>query len=235
MTTPDSYSNISTPVYLLNLPERRDRLTHSLAQFAGKDEFDLTVVEACRHQVGAIGLWQSIVKVIQMAMEKDNDVIILCEDDHVFTPHYDKTVLFDNILAAAGQGAKILLGGISSFGQAIPLSENRCWVDRFQCTQFTIVYRSFFQEILDEPFTGKDAADLKFSEMTSHKMVFYPFISVQKDFGYSDIPVEGLPTGQYARLFDDSQQRLRRIYEVSAKYKAMRRRINANKLNVTKM
>lgn len=214
----NDYTNISIPVYLINLPERKDRLAHSLGQFAHRTEFDLTVVEAVRHEIGAIGLWQSMKKIINIAKGKDDDVIVICEDDHEFTPHYDKIVFFDNVIAAAGQGAKILLGGISNFGQAIPLSENRCWIDRFQCTQFTIIYRNFFRQILDEPFGKKDAADLKFSEMTSHKMVFYPFISVQKDFGYSDIPVEGLATNQYTRMFQASHQKLETIYRIASKY-----------------
>lgn len=214
----DLYATVRVPVYLINLPERTDRLEHITQQFEGRTEFDLTIIEANKHKIGAIGLWQSIIKVINIAIEKGEDVIILCEDDHEFTPYYSTQRLFDNIVGAAEQGAKILLGGISNFGQAIPIAKNRCWIDNFQCTQFTIVYRSFFQQILNESFGEKDAADLKFSEMTSHKMVFYPYISTQKDFGYSDIPIKGLPTSQYAQMFDKSLKKLEKLYNMSDKY-----------------
>jgi len=188
------YDSLCVSTYIINLPERADRLAHIREQFDGKEEFDVTIVEACRHKYPATGLWLSIKKVVQMAVDRDEDVILICEDDHEFTPHYSRDGLFGHIIGAGQQGANILLGSISSFEQAIPVAEGRFWIDRFLCTQFTVVYRKFFRRILDEPFGKADAADLKLSEMTSHKMVIHPFVSLQHDFGYSDIPIDDLPT-----------------------------------------
>lgn len=70
---------------------------------------------------------------------------------------------------------------------ACPIGTKRYWIDWLWCTQFIVVYRPFFQRILDEPFTDTDTADGKISEMTSNKAVIYPFISIQHDFGYSDV------------------------------------------------
>ncbi|EEI92470.1 hypothetical protein HMPREF0765_2085 [Sphingobacterium spiritivorum ATCC 33300] len=214
------YEELVIPVYLINLPERKDRLKHSMTQFKDKSEFYITIIEACKHERGNYGLWMSIVKAVKMAKDNDDDVMILCEDDHKFTSDYTKEILFRNIIESNEEGAKILLGGVSNFNQAIPLSTNRCWVDFFQYTQFTIIFKSFFDEILSEPFGAEDAADLKFSHMTSHKMIFYPFISVHKDFGYSDIPVPGLDTARYSLLFENSMKKLDKIYQIKEKLKA---------------
>lgn len=181
------WDDIIIPTFIINLKERTDRLQHILNQFEGKQEFDIHIVEACEHQIGAVGLWQSIVKIVNEVINKDDDVIIICEDDHSFTEHYKRHFLIQNIIDASLQGVELLSGGIGGFSNAVPITNNRFWIDSFWCTQFIVLYRSIFQKILDEDFQDSDTADGKFSELTSHKMVLYPFISIQHDFGYSDV------------------------------------------------
>ena len=146
----DFYKNIIVPTYIINLVERTDRLSHIQQQFVGKHEFDVKIVEACKHPIGAIGLWQSILKIIRTAISDDDDVIIICEDDHEFAKSYSKEYLLDNIIEAATQGVEILTGGIANFYQAVPVSKNRLWIDSFWCTQFIVIYRSIFQKILSQ-------------------------------------------------------------------------------------
>ncbi|QEC51474.1 glycosyl transferase family 25 [Anseongella ginsenosidimutans] len=213
-----SYSDVCVPVYVINLPEHKDRITHIRGQFEGREEFDVEFIEAHRHEIGVINLWESIKKVIRTAMERNDDVIVICKDDHEFTPHYSRTSLFRQIIGAAEQGANIMLGGINHFGQAIPVAEGRFWIDQFQSTQFIVAYRIFFQRILDEPFTEGEVADVKFSEMTSHKMIIHPFISAQKDFGYSDLPVQGLKMTKHKDLFCRSEERLTKILAIADRY-----------------
>ncbi|TWF39954.1 glycosyl transferase family 25 [Chitinophaga polysaccharea] len=181
------FDNIILPAYVINIKERTDRYQHIQEQFSGKSEFDLHIFEACRGENGAVGLWNSMVAIINLAIQRDEDVILLCEDDHTFTSSYSKTYLFKNIIEAHQQGALVLSGGIGGFNHAVPLSPNRYWIDSFWCTQFLVLYRPVFKKILDINFQSTDTADGVFSGITSHKMVLYPFVSVQTDFGYSDI------------------------------------------------
>lgn len=39
------------------------------------------------HRVGAVGLWQSIVRAVETAISNDDDTMIICEDDHTLPPH----------------------------------------------------------------------------------------------------------------------------------------------------
>ena len=183
----DLPSDIAIPTYVINMKQRPERLKHVLSQFEGKTEFDIHVVEACKHEIGAVGLWQSIVKIIKEIVNGDDDVIIICEDDHTFTLDYCREEFMHHVIKAAEQGVEVLSGGIGGFGSACPIGTKRYWIDWLWCTQFIVVYRPFFQRILDEPFTDTDTADGKISEMTSNKAVIYPFISIQHDFGYSDV------------------------------------------------
>ena len=43
-------------------------------------------VEACEHTNGAVGLWNSIRKIVQEAKLQEYELILICEDDH-FSPN----------------------------------------------------------------------------------------------------------------------------------------------------
>lgn len=173
--------------YIINLPQRTDRLTHIENQFKGRDEFSVSIIEACEHENGAIGLWNSIYKIIEIGISNEKDWILICEDDHQFTKDYNRDFLFNNIQSAEEKGAELISGGIGGFSYALPISKNLFWIDHFISAQFLIIHKDFFHAIKNEPFTEYDTADGKFSTMTIHKMVIFPFISTQKEFGYSNI------------------------------------------------
>lgn len=203
------------PTYVIHMKEREDRKQHILKEFEGKDEFELNFIEACKDPVGAVGLWKSIVKVIRLAREKEEDVIIICEDDHFFTEYYSKEMLFQNITEAYHQHADVLSGGIGGFGTAVPVGKNRYWVDWFWCTQFIVVYSKFFERILNYSFGEQDTADGVISAL-ANPMALYPFISRQKDFGYSDVtPSNNEQTGMITRHFAAADQRLAVIHRVA--------------------
>jgi hypothetical protein len=213
----DPFEDISIPTYVINLKSRTDRLEHVFSQFKDKPEFDIQIIEACRNKIGAVGLWQSIVKIINKVIKGDDDLIIICEDDHSFTEHYNKQYLIQNIIDAAEQGVELLSGGIGGFSDAVPITRNRYWIDSFWCTQFIVLYRPIFQKILDETFLDTDTTDGIFSELTSHKMVIYPFISIQHDFGYSDVTrsnneISGMITTHFKEA-DKKMQVYKKVYE----------------------
>lgn len=208
------YNTITIPTYIINLPECRARRIHIENQFAGRNEFDITIIEAVKHNIGAVGLWLSIRKVVNVAIENDDDVIIITEDDHEFTEHYSRDFLLQNIIESNEQGADYLSGSSGSFHVAIPVTKNRFWVNPCLSTQFIIIYKKFFNKILEEPFDDEVIADKLLSEMTSNKMVLYPFISAKKDLGYSGIKGVDTFPGQFA----ESSRRLGTIRNAFFKY-----------------
>lgn len=207
------YEDISIPVFIINLKERTDRLAYIQEQFSGKKEFEIHLVEACKHKNGRVGLWQSIVKIINEVINGDDDVIIICEDDHTFTEHYNKDSLIRNIIEASEQSVELLLGGIGGFGNAVPITSERYWVDWFCSTQFMVLYRPIFSKILNYEFKDEDNADGVLSEVTTHKMTLYPFISIQYDFGYSDVTLlNSKIKGKFAEYFDEADKKMK-IYQ----------------------
>lgn len=111
---------------------------------------------------------------------------MVCEDDHTFTSSYDKKAFFANLSQAAKQGADLVSGGIGGFGHAVPIDRHHFWVDWFYSTQFIIIFDSVFDNILQYNFLETDAIDIVLSKICKEKQVLFPFVSPQKNFGYSD-------------------------------------------------
>jgi hypothetical protein len=213
------YDEDVIPTYVINLKERTERLSHIKKQFKGKDEFDLTIVEACEHKNGRIGLWNSIVKIIKIAIANKDDVIIICEDDHLFTENYSKEYFFSNIRNAYTQGADFISGGIGGYGIAVSASKNRYWIDWLYCTQFVVIFECFYNEIISYDFKEEDTADGVLSKLSSNKMTIYPFVSIQKDFGYSDVTINNnWNKGLITQHFEVTDKRLSQVHTVATFY-----------------
>lgn len=207
-----SFENTSVPTYIINLPERTDRRKSIINEFKDKPEFDLKIIDAIKHTIGAVGLWQTIRKIINLAIKNDENIIIICEDDHQFTNQYTKDFLFKNIFEAHIQGADYLSGGSGGIHQPIPISPSRFWGAECLSTQFIVIYRKFYSKILDEDFDDSVRADIMLSEITANKAVIYPFISIQKEFGYSDVTdLHNQRDDVVLRLFEKSESKLKRI------------------------
>lgn len=58
----NSFSEIMIPTYIINLKHREDRRESVLKEFEGRPEFGCQIVEACMHEKGNVGLWESIKK-----------------------------------------------------------------------------------------------------------------------------------------------------------------------------
>lgn len=185
-TLPD-LQQICISTYVINKPERTYRWEHMAKEFSGHPEFDVHRVEACEHRIGAVGLWHSFRKVVQKAKDDGEDVILVCEDDHFFTADYDRKRFMQQVFSAGMLGTQLLLGGIGGFGDMVPVCNGLYWVDWFWCTQFAVIYRNAFDTILDATFTDHDVTDEFLSRILPNKLVIYPYISEQKDFGYSDV------------------------------------------------
>lgn len=209
-------AQIST--YIINLSRRKDRKRYITKQFFGRSEFKPILVKATEHTIGAVGLWNSIRGIIQDALKTDEAYIIICEDDHQFTSDYSKELLRSLILDGLKLNADILCGGVSWFSGVIKASNGLYWLERFSGTQFLVVYRSFFQTILDAEFLPTDNADYKICELSRKRFLIVPYISFQNDFGYSDATSKNDTHGIVTELFKNSSSCITLLEKLSAFY-----------------
>ena len=216
----------------VNLPFRTERRSHLNYEFDSKDGLKLKIKYAVKHSEGRVSLWLSIKEIINEM--KNSNFFILCEDDHQFTKYYSFELLQKCINEAQCLDADILSGGISWFKTGVQISKQLFWIDEFSGLQFTIIFKKFYQKIIDANFTEYDKADYKLSELTAKKFVISPFISIQKDFGYSDVTRENNKQGKVQKLFDETFERfelLRKVKQYYSKKKAPY--INIRKKDIT--
>lgn len=119
------------PTYILNLDKRRDRCEHILNEFEGKNEFNFQLVRPAFGKNGAASVWNIIKFIINELLPTQENLVLICEDDHVFTDAYNKNLLLHYIDQASTLNAEILSGGVSCLGDAIPLETGMLWMDKF--------------------------------------------------------------------------------------------------------
>ena len=135
-------------VNCINLESRTERKNHIEIEFSDRHEFNLRIVQAIKHEVGAIGLWQSLIGVVKEMSLYDDEYFIFCEDDHTFTKHYTPEVLQEGIETAKSHNADILLGGVSWLETAVQVSDRMFWVDKYTGNQFVVIFKKFYPVIL---------------------------------------------------------------------------------------
>lgn len=201
------------PVFAINLKKRLDRKTHIINQFDSRGEFKLKIITAIEHDIGAIGLWKTMRKIVSQAKISQQKYIIICEDDHAFTASYVKNVLFEAIQKGEGEGlrADLLLGGISHFDDAVEFEKGIFWISGFTGTQFFVMFQRFYDKFLNLSLNSHDNIDLSISSVSANIYCMYPFISVQREFGYSDITKKNEKLGVIDEYFIKSERRLKTL------------------------
>jgi len=212
-------------VYIPNLEERIERKDSIIRQFKMKSEFLLTIVPAIRNQIGAWGLWQTFIKIVEEEYRNGSDFFIFCEDDHIFTRNYCLQYLQENITAANARGADLLSGGVSWLQDAIQCTEHLFWIRAFNGLQFTVIYKRFYKKILNSNLHEGYVTDFYLSTLSDNKFVIYPFISRQREFGYSDVTDTNNEKGYINKLFRNTDKSLYILNKVRSFYQDIRHEI----------
>ena len=87
--------------------------------------------------------------------------------------------------------------------------------------QFTVIFRRFYQRILNSDQSEGYICDNYLSELSDNKFVMYPFISKQKEFGYSDITIYNNEKGHINRCFLNVNNTLKAVAKVKNYYESI--------------
>lgn len=205
-------------VYAINLPERTERLKSIKREFTGKKEFRLSIIPSIRHDIGAFGQWLTFINIVRCEAEKKSDYFVFCEDDHVFTHNYDYNTFFEYIMEANKMEADILCGGVGYLEDPIQCSDRLFWINSFNGMQFIVIYNRFYDKILMADTNTYQITDYFISNVSDRIFVCYPFISVQKEFGYSDITNSNKQKGHLRKCFHHSEKTIQRIIKIKQFY-----------------
>ncbi|SEM79641.1 hypothetical protein SAMN05192574_101840 [Mucilaginibacter gossypiicola] len=204
--------------FAINLRKRPDRRGSVLEQFDRKPEFDLSLVEGYEHPIGAMGLWITIRQIILNCMDRQDEYILICEDDHEFTDQYSLEYLASSIALVSEFDGDLLAGGVSCVKSTIQVRPGLYWMEQFTGFQFVIIFRRLFRSIIEFNFKEGDDADIVVSDIARNKFLLHPFISVQKEFGYSDVTHKNARMGHVHQLFAKSSERISDLNTVDAFY-----------------
>lgn len=205
-------------VFSINLKKRIDRKKHIIQQFDNMKGLDLTIVTADEHSIGAVGLWHTVRKIVEQAKHNRYKYIIICEDDHSFTNNYDLEKLINTINYTNKLNADLLLGGVSYFKDAVEIVDNLFWLSGFTGFQFVIMFGRFFETFLKIDFNFYDNIDLKMENSSKNIYCMFPFISVQKEFGYSDVTKKNEQSGVIEEYFEKSEKRLNTLSSLKKRF-----------------
>jgi len=208
--------------YAINLKKRIDRKLNLVREFEDKPEFTLKFIDAIENEIGAIGLWESIVKIIRDEAPSEAPYILICEDDHIFTETYSKDFLLKQIDVAAELDADFINGGPSGFNTGFPITENLFWVEDFSGSQFLIIFKRFYPKIINAEFASEDTADHKLCNLTNKAFYIYPFVSIQQDFGYSDATSKNNGSFRIDNLYSKSLEKAKRARELFQHYRNLK-------------
>lgn len=138
-------------IFVINLEERKDRLDHVAKEFEklGKP---FERIDAIKHRDGAIGCQASHIKALELAIERDYDQILICEDDITFSRP-------DIFLRSMGKFQEssplnwdiLMISGViySSSGESYePIEEHYCRLYEVQTTTGYIVNRCYYKTLL---------------------------------------------------------------------------------------
>lgn len=203
-------------IFAINLKKRPERRLHIVNEFSYRREFNLQVVDAIEHEVGSFGLWQTIQLIL--STRRSSEYTIICEDDHLFTKDYSIELLNETIGFALKKDVDILLGGISWFDIGLQVKDNLFWVNNFTGLQFSIIFNSLYEKILNTKFSVGENADFVISRLTEKKNVIYPFVSIQKEFGYSDVTSFNNENGRVTNIFNNAFSRFEILLTVNKYY-----------------
>lgn len=205
-------------VYIPNLENRQDRRASIIKQFNKKNIFEINIIRPTYDRYAHKSLWKTFYDIVKKESQLNSDFFIFCEDDHVFTKFYNDSFLLEQIKIAEYLGADILSGGMSWFEAPLQVRDNIFWVDKFNGMQFTVVFNKFYHSILSSKRDNDFITDIHISALSDYKFVLYPYISIQKEFGYSDVTPQNNKAGYVRGMFKKSENKLYILNKVSKYY-----------------
>jgi len=206
-------------VYVANLEKRTDRKKHIASEFKNREEFEMDIVPSKEMEIGAEGLWETFKAILMKEVALESDFFVFCEDDHSFTNAYTLSFFEERMEDARKLQADVLMGGVSWCESGIQIRDNLFWVDKFSGTQFIVIFSKFYERLIaHKSFRENDALDRIVCRLSDEKLVMFPMISVQKEFGYSDATDNNNKAGRVDFLFEKTAKVFQTLDKVKNHY-----------------
>src|SRR5690606_19855255 len=99
------YEDICIPTYIVYYKDEEVSICQTLKEFDDKPEFSLTAIEIPNTEADRkFPYWRGMIDAVKLAVENEEDVIIICTPSHRFSQHYSKSRLLRLITDASNKG-----------------------------------------------------------------------------------------------------------------------------------
>lgn len=194
-------------LYVINLPERTDRLQEIKQNFQQYSNINLIFVEAVKHDPGYIGCTRSFKKCVSIAKEKNLPYIIIVEDDCLPLDNFENRLT--NILEylESNNNWSLFLGGVKKANRIIfncPFEKESIYgIKRGHCSHLSIFHSSIYDDVLN--YDENTLASDTFWHGKYAALVSIPFLAHQTD-GFSTIGKKYC--GSHTKIYNDAEQSL---------------------------
>ena len=143
--------NLFENTLFINLEHRKDRLEHTIAEFAKLGVTTAERVNAIKTKVGAVGCTLSHIRCLELAKERNYDQVFICEDDITFL---NPELLKENLQkfvqdATLGNTWDVLIIGGNNVPPYDQIAEFCARVYYCQTTTGYIVRRHYYDVLLE--------------------------------------------------------------------------------------
>ena len=183
-----SWTNFFTKIFVINLPERTDRLLE-VAEELYKWQIPYELVNAVKHEKGAEGLRITVEKIFREAIAKNWESVLIFEDDAVFVDSCgNPNDTMNEVVKQLPKNWDILyLGAQCTTGFKLRTSPNLLLVENAYATHAWAISLHGMKEILaaglEAPIDNCIVAKIQ-SHGTTY--ITYPLLATQRP-GISDI------------------------------------------------
>lgn len=187
--------------FLINLPDRKDRLNNFRNEVEKYDLGNFEIVEAVRGAYdlngisrGNVGLIKSNLKIFE-TLKADIETILIMEDDCIFTDEVKNIEEYFKHLPTDWE--MLYMGGNHNIHAGIKpptiINEKVCKLHSTFTTHFVAIRKSLFNEIHEFLKNPNSPIDVFYTSLQKKNNVysFYPVIAKQVN-GYSDIEMRNV-------------------------------------------
>lgn len=200
------------PVYILTKNEYLNN--EILGEFDNKPEFLLFKFSINKRRRSKYLIFHCFQKIIKDALNKNEEIIVICTECHRFTDNYNYETFIEQILIANSLKMKYILGGITGgVVNSVYIDRNLFWIDIHQGGDFIVLFTYSFEEVLYKVISETPSIDEYLHHLTANKMLIYPFISRTEENNCKGVfPKERKNKFEHERI--DLECRFNKICEV---------------------
>ena len=112
--------------------------------------------------------------------------------------------------------ADLLSGGVSWVDLPVQIPNKGLFsFNSFTGMQFTVIFKKAYSRILSTKESVDCVTDQWLSKILDRKLVMFPYISVQQEFGYSDVTAINNTKHRVEKLFEKAEKTLHVINKIS--------------------